>query len=112
MNKSTRIARATFDVVFLLLLLLPILAFLLTCMNEGMTAFSRDFNAFVSENFQYSTQIENVINQVIGYFDNVDGNVPCSSYLAYIVSVTIAYVFVHVLCFVPKLCLKLLKGWV
>lgn len=112
MKNNTRIAKVTFDIVFLLLLLLPILAFLLTCMNEGMIEFSRDFNGFVSNNFQYSTQVENVINQVLGHFDNVDGNVPCSAYLAYIVSVTIAFVVVHILCFIPKLCIKLMKGWI
>lgn len=112
MNKGTRIARATFDVVFLLLLLLPILAYLFTCLNEGMVDFSRDFNDFVRDNFGYSTQIGNVIKQVMGYFDSVGDNVPCTYYFSYIVTISICYVFVDILCFVPKLCRKLLKGWV
>lgn len=112
MNKSTRIARATFDIVFLLLLLLPILAYLLLCMNEAQVLQDYDFNAFVVDNFPYSEQIENVINQVVSCFDNVGQSASLCAYFSYVVTVTIAYVFVHILCFVPKLCLKLLKGWV
>lgn len=111
-NNTTRIARYTFDIVFLLLLILPLLSFLLCCANEGLTSFSHDFNAFVSENFTYSKQIENTISTVVGYFDDVNSGVCSPAYLAYVVTATIAFVFVNILCFVPKLCNKLLKGWV
>lgn len=112
MNKSTRIARSTFDIVFLLLLLLPVLSYLLVLASDGgYTAIGSEieFDAFVFENYlaAETSNVSDVLRQCASYF----GTPAVVYYMTYVVYVCIGWVFVNVLCFIPKLCVKLMKGW-
>lgn len=119
MNKSTRIARATFDIVFLLLLLLPILTYALMHISDSFDVSAvPTFDAYVGDIYlnllgdpAQVTSVGDVLYNVISRFDMSSNFAFVVPYFTYVVYVCIGWVFVNVLCFIPKLCVKLMKGW-
>ena len=119
--KVDRIARVTFSIIFLALLILPILTYLFpyfgAFQNGDMQSLDQSaylehtFDSHVFEHYGSWDPIYDAIYNIEIYFTDGNSSVFCVQYLSYVVSVTFMWVVVNVLTFIPLWCVKMMKGW-
>lgn len=100
----TRFDRKVDRVIWSIILLLPIIAFIVcTFRNPSLTAFTQVMSAF---KFDFVSEILNKI-----FINNYALPVDLVNYLSYFVSVEILHVFVDFICFIPRFSHDLLGGF-
>ncbi len=100
----TRFEKKVDRVIWSIILLLPIIAFIVcTFRNPSLNAFTQVMSAF---KFEF---VSNILNQI--FIGNYALPADLVNYLSYFVSVEILHVFVDFICFIPRFSHNLLEGF-